>query len=100
MGKLTGFLGNLLSGGGTKSVDKEPERSEGVDHNGYTIYAAPKPSGSQWNLAGVVAKEIDGEQREHAYIRADTYTSKEDAEKFSIAKGRQLVDERGDKLFD
>lgn len=42
---------------------------------------------------------IDGEAKEHKFIRADRHASMEDAVTFSLAKGRQIVDEQGDRLF-
>ncbi len=99
-GKLTGLFGKLFGGGGEAPAETaEGERGEAEDYNGFKIYPAPKPSGSQWNLAGYVAKEVDGEVKEHYFIRADTYASKDDAVRYSLRKGRQLVDEQGAKLF-
>ena len=85
-----------LGGGGTA----EPQRSEGVDYNGFTIYAAPQKDGSNWRCAGVIAKEGDEGVREHQFIRADVFPSHEQATDCALRKARQIIDERGDRIFD
>ena len=36
----------------------------------------------------------------HRFIRAETHASKDDAAAFAISKGKQIIDERGDKIFE
>ena len=55
--------------------------------------------GSQFRLAGTIAKEIDGVEKSHLLIRADTYPSKESAEEATVAKARRVIDEQGDMIF-
>ena len=50
-------------------------------------------------LAGSVEKEIDGVMKVHEFIRADTLPDRDEMATVSLAKGRQLVDEQGDRLF-
>ena len=38
--------------------------------------------------------------KEHRFIRAETHGSKDEAVAFAISKGQQIIDERGDKIFD
>ena len=42
----------------------------------------------------------DGEIKEHHFIRAETHGNKADAEAFSVIKGKQIVDEFGDRMFE
>ena len=71
-----------------------------VEHNGFTVRAEPyKGEGGQYQTAGTVLKEIGGEMREHRFVRADRFGSLADATAVSLQKGRQLVDEQGDRLF-
>jgi len=70
-----------------------------IDHKGFTITATPFRNEGQFQTSGIVTKTIDGVVREHKFIRADRHASMEDAVTFSLAKGRQIVDEQGDRLF-
>ena len=36
----------------------------------------------------------------HKFIRAEKHGSKDEAISFAITKGKQIIDERGDKIFD
>ena len=37
--------------------------------------------------------------KEHRFVRAETHPSKDDASAFAIAKGRQIIDEQGERIF-
>ncbi|MGL4727593.1 MAG: HlyU family transcriptional regulator [Bosea sp. (in: a-proteobacteria)] len=70
-----------------------------AEHAGFTIHATPFQENGQWQLCGVVEKEIAGEMKSHRFIRADRFPDKQEAASFTLAKGRQIIDERGDALF-
>ena len=53
----------------------------------------------QWLTAGVIRKEVDGETKEHRFLRADTHASAESANDFAVIKGRQIIDEQGERIF-
>lgn len=94
------FLKSLFGWGKTASVDgAEAAPAASIDHKGFTITATPFRNEGQFQTSGVVSKVIDGEAKEHKFIRADRHSSMEDAVTFSLAKGRQIVDEQGDRLF-
>lgn len=94
------FLKSLFGWGKTTSVDgAEAAPAASIDHKGFTIAATPFRNEGQFQTSGVVTKVIDGEAKEHKFIRADRHSSMEDAVTFSLAKGRQIVDEQGDRLF-
>jgi len=38
--------------------------------------------------------------REHKFIRADAYPSREDAINFTISKAKQIIDLQGDRIFE
>lgn len=90
------FWKNLFGGNKPAASDK-PMRE--IEHNGYRIAAMPYPEGGQYQVAGRVAKEIDGVLKEHRFVRADRFASLEDATEISLMKGRQLVDQQGDRIF-
>ena len=50
-------------------------------------------------LAGVIEKEIDGETKVYEFVRADRFSSRDDVQSFALAKGRQIIDEQGNTLF-
>ena len=81
-------------GSGGCAVAEEP-----VIHEGYRIVAAPMKEGGQYRLAGVIAKEINGEEKIHQLIRADVFSSRDEAVDFTIRKAKQVIAEQGDKLF-
>lgn len=84
--------------GGAKS---EETPGEAVLYEGYSIQPIPRRDGGHWLTAGVIAKTNDaGETREHHFIRAETHGGRPDAEAFAIIKGKQIVDEFGDRMFE
>ena len=91
-----GLLGSLKSlfGGGSTEQAADP-----VDYNGFSILPAPERRGGGWNTAGVISKTIDGEPKEHRFIRVDTHSNLDDAISFSVTKAQQIIDEQGDNLF-
>lgn len=93
------FLGKLFARDPKATEPVAEPAGEPVDYNGYSISAAPIREGSQYRTAGSISKEIDGELRSSAFIRADNHTDRQQAIDHSIGKGKQVVDERGDKLF-
>ena len=70
-----------------------------MEYNGYEIQPAARPQGGQWLTAGIIRKEVDGEMKEHSFLRADTHPSQKAADDFALVKGRQIIDEQGDRLF-
>jgi len=92
------FLKSLF-GWGKPAAETEPAPAASIAHKGFTITAAPFRNEGQFQTAGTVTREIDGEMKEHRFIRADRHASMEDAVQFSLAKGRQIIDEQGDRIF-
>jgi hypothetical protein len=70
-----------------------------IEHNGFTIHATPYPEGGQYQLCGVVEKEIDGVLRSHRFVRADRFPGVDEAADFTLVKGQQLVDQQGETIF-
>lgn len=96
-------IGNFLRGlfGGGQSADEgaAPSLGEAVEYKGYAILPAPRQQGGQWLTAGVIRKDVAGDMKEHAFIRADTHASKDDAAAMAIDKAKRIIDERGERLF-
>jgi hypothetical protein len=95
------FLKKLFGGGASPEADGEAPEIAGkeIEHNGFTVRATPYKAEGQFQCCGVVAKEIDGVVKEHKFIRADRFSSVDDAADFALRKGRQLVEEQGERIF-
>ena len=66
-----------------------------LEYKGYLIEATPYKEGGQWQLAGQISK--DG--RQHKFVRADKFTSKDEAADIAISKGQLIVDQSGERIF-
>jgi hypothetical protein len=73
---------------------------EEVEYKGFRIRPAPYPAGGQYQTAGVIEKEFGAEVKQHRFIRAERHPSADDAMAFAVAKGKQIIDENGDRLFE
>ena len=90
---MASFFSKFFGGGGAA------KRGGPVPYQGLTIQAAPEPAGDRWRLAGVISKQGGDATLERSFMRADTFPSREEAESFAIRKGKQIIDEQGEKLF-
>jgi hypothetical protein len=86
-----------LFGGGSAPTESAPLKAE--EYKGFMIAAAPYKDAGQWQLAGVITKEIDGAMKEHKFVRADRFTDRDEAASIALSKARQIVDEQGASLF-
>jgi len=91
------LFGKLFGGSGDGA--SEPEASEAVEYNGYTIIAAPLKEGGQFKTAGSISREIDGELKTATFIRADNHASRDSAVTHTQGKAQQIIDEQGDSMF-
>ncbi|NVK35291.1 MAG: transcriptional regulator [Rhodobacteraceae bacterium] len=92
LGKI---FGSLFSG----KADNTSVKAEAVLHEGYEIFAEPRPSGAQWQVAGRIEKDIDGTRKSHVFIRADTMPSADEASEHMIRKAKVMIDQQGESLF-
>ena len=91
-------LWTRLTGGGEAEAGNEPV-AEAVEYKGFRIRPAPYPAKGQFQTAGVIEKDQEGGMKEHRFVRAETHASKDDAAAFAVAKGKQIIDEQGDRIF-
>ena len=49
--------------------------------------------------AGTITKAFPDGAKEHKFVRADTYSNRDDAVAFCITKAKQIIDEQGDRMF-
>ncbi|MDB5540945.1 MAG: hypothetical protein JWQ89_2672 [Devosia sp.] len=94
------FWKNLFGGGGgsgSKSIEPAVVAEEA--YKGFTVKSLIMPVGSEYQLAGLIEKEVDGELKSYKFVRADRFSSKEDVVSFALAKGRQIIDEQGEGIY-
>jgi len=92
------FFKKLFGLGGGEAASKQAQSS--ATYEGYEIIATPYEERGKFQLCGIIAKEIDGERKEHRFIRADQFTSLEDATEMTFFKARQIIDQTGARIFD
>ena len=95
---LSGFLRRLTGGEAADDAAAAPV-GPALEYQGYAIHPIPRRQGSQWLTAGLITKEFPDGVKEHHFIRAETHASQDDASAFAVVKAKQIIDERGDKLF-
>ena len=66
-----------------------------LEYKGFMIEARPYKDGSQWQLAGRISK--DG--KVHDFVRADKFSSKEEAADIAMSKGQLIIDQSGERMF-
>ncbi len=89
-----------LFGGGSAEPEGPAKAAKTIEYKGFSIAATPyKADGGQYQTCGVVSKDVDGTMKEHRFIRADRFAGLDDAVEVSLSKGRQLVDQLGDRVF-
>jgi len=79
---------------------KDQPSAAPVEYKGYRIRSEPRRQGSQWLVAGVISKEFPDGVKEHQFVRADTFASRDDAQTLAIDKAKRIVDETGDRMFE
>jgi hypothetical protein len=69
--------------------------SKTLEYNGYLISAAPFKAAAGWQLAGTIAKG----GKVHKFVRADQFSSSDEAAEFALIKGKLIIDQLGDQIF-
>lgn len=93
------FLKSLF-GGKSSGPAGASAPTKSAEHKGFSIEARPFKEGGQFQLCGVIAKTVDGTLKEHRFVRADRFSDLDEAAEITLNKGRQIIDERGDKVFE
>lgn len=94
------FFKKLFGGGNEEKAPAPPKVLGEEEYKGFTIRAMQMKSGSEFQLCGEIEKEIDGEVQVKPFIRADKLASETEVAQVALKKGRQIIDERGDEVFD
>jgi hypothetical protein len=84
-------------GAGTDAGEAE---QPSVEYNGYRIRPTPYAARGQFQTAGVIEKDFADGTKQYRFVRAETHPSSADAASFAISKGKQIINEQGDRVFD
>lgn len=95
MASILKGLWNRLAGAG----EHEEPAAEAVEYKGFRIRPAPYSAKGGFQTAGVIEKKFETGTKEHRFVRAETHPSKDEAATFAITKGKQIIDEQGDRIF-
>jgi hypothetical protein len=91
------FLKRLFGGGSQPAAEAGPAAT--AEHEGFMLKATPYQEQGQWQMCGVIEKEIGGELKSHRFVRADRFPDQAQAAEFTLAKARQIVDQMGERVF-
>jgi len=84
-----------LFGGGAEASDAAHVET----YKDFTIVPAPIKESGGYRVAATITKTVDGVEKTHHLVRADTINSLDDAIKASVGKAQQMIDEQGDRIF-
>jgi hypothetical protein len=91
------FFKKLFGGGASAPAEAGPAAT--AEHAGFAIKATPYEDAGQWQMCGVIEKEIGGELKSHRFVRADRFPSRDQAAEFTLSKARQIIDQMGERVF-
>ena len=88
------FFKKLFGGGdvGSNAGDKVAARET---YNDFIIEASPMPEGGQYRLRAFIRESEAEDARVATVIRADLFTSADQAAQFAVLKAKQVIDEQG-----
>ena len=92
------WLKKLFGFGGAAEEDT-PAGGPTLEYKGFLIQSTPFKAEGQWQLCGVVSQTVEGERKEHRFIRADKFTDIEQAHDMALQKGRLIIDQQAGSLF-
>jgi len=94
------FLKKLFGGGSSATSEPAGDKVLGEeDYKGFLIKVIEMRAGSELQLAGTIEKDVGGELKSYKFVRADRMTSKDDLVVLALSKGRQIIDEQGERIF-
>ena len=76
-----------------------PAAPEPILHKGCRIFVDPQKAPGGYRVAARVEKDIAGQTKVHNLVRADTFSSLEEAQDTALSKAKLAIDQLGDTLF-
>ncbi|WEX79049.1 HlyU family transcriptional regulator [Sinorhizobium numidicum] len=97
---MASFFSKLFGFSGGSEKHAPPVAGKTETYADCLIRATPMREGAQYRLAGSIEKKmLDGTTKVRSFIRADLFTSEQDAIDSALRKGRQIIDEQRSNLF-
>ena len=96
---MAGFLSRLFGLGGGKDAAPAGGKQHMQRIGEYVVYAAPIKEGGQWRLAGRIESDAAEGVMVRKFIRADLFSSEDDAVETTFRKAKQIIDQHGAGLF-
>lgn len=94
------FLKRLFGVGGSEPSAKADKAAPTLEIDGHLVRATPYQEAGQWQLCGVISKEIDGVVKDYRFVRADRFTDRDTAIDMVFLKARMIVEQSGDRIYD
>lgn len=95
------FLSRLFgSKPATSATPAEAQVTGEIEHRGFVVRAVPFRQNGQFQTAGTIEKEVDGVLKTYRFVRADRSTAVEEVTDLALSKGRLIIDEQGESLFE
>ena len=89
------FLKRLFGGSSPKAPEPDPQ----IELDGWIVRATPYQEGGQWQLCGVICREVGGVAREHRFVRADRFADRQTAIEMAFDKAKRIIAEQGERIF-
>lgn len=86
-----------LGGGDASAPAGGKQRMERIGE--YAVFATPMKEGGQWRLAGRIESDTPEGVKVRKFIRADLFSSEDDAVETTFRKAKQIIDQHGAGLF-
>ncbi len=102
MSILSNIFSIFTGGGAATAGSSKPAEAASAQSQAYAdcvIFATPQREGNQFRLAGRIEKQVNGETLVRNFIRADVFTSIDDAVETTFRKAQQIIDQNGPALF-
>ena len=96
---MAGFLSKLFGLGGGKDAAPVSGKQRMERIGEYAVYATPMKEGGQWRLAGRIENDTPEKLMVRTFIRADIFSSEDDAVETTFRKAKQIIDQHGVGLF-
>jgi hypothetical protein len=81
------------------SAPKAPEPEPTMELDGWIVRATPFQEQGQWQLCGVISREVDGVTKESRFVRADRFADRDTAIEMAFDKAKRIIAEQGMRMF-
>ncbi|MEQ8658559.1 MAG: HlyU family transcriptional regulator [Hyphomicrobiales bacterium] len=85
--------------GGSDSSGGSPKVASRETYKDFIIEASPMAEGGQYRLRAFIVENEAENARRATVIRADLFTSADQASEFAVMKAKQVIDEQGSAVF-